>query len=187
MTYSIVISDPTIPLGSEVSPVLQLLKDIPGYESADGKRTSLLKGILDYRLHLLSPQRVLLEQASGKYPQATHFTDEDKLLTTWIFQEKETQDAFKMVINMILLATLPELKDIGAAASRMMELIPEGSGNISIDEEIQQYEDILSKDQQAQKIWRHLLDECESKGSSAALETLVNEALKKAKNEQIIK
>lgn len=88
---------------------------------------------------------------------------------------------------MIVLASLLGMKDIGAGASRMMSLIPEGSGKTSIDEETQQLDDILSKDEQAQEIWRNVLVEWESEGSSTALETLVDEALKKAENEKIIK
>lgn len=67
VTYSIVISDPTLPLGPEVSLALQHLKDIPGYESADGERTDLLKGILESRLHLLRPKEIVREQVSGRY------------------------------------------------------------------------------------------------------------------------
>ena len=116
---------------------------------------------------------------------AEYFTAEDKKLTWWIFEE-ETSNSLKIVIQLILLASLLEMKDHGAAAARMISLVPEGSGKTSIDDEVNQLKDIIAKDSAAQVIWRDVLVEWEKEGSSVSLQALVDMALEKAETKKII-
>lgn len=81
------------------------------------------------------------------------------------------------------------LKDIGAAAARMTSLIPENSSKTSISDEAKQLEDIMDKDEKGEMIWRDILEKRErEKGTTGdELRTLIEEGLKKAKTEKIIK
>ncbi|KAJ5404286.1 hypothetical protein N7509_004157 [Penicillium cosmopolitanum] len=116
-------------------------------------------------------------------------TPKERELTAWIFQDEDTQADLETIIKMIVLSSLLELKDLGAAAARMISLIPENSSKTSISDEVKQLSDIMDKDAKGQIIWKDILEKWEEEKGAAGdeLRNLIDEGLKKAETETIIK